>query len=221
MSIGTMAAHSLWGERDPVRTGHATTTLVRTGDRVILVDPGLPGPVVAARLAERAGIGPEAVTDVFLTRMHIETRRGIEAFGDASWWLSETERETVGTRMALNLKDAAEGDDEDLVAQLGREVAIIRRCRAAPDRLAPGVDLFPLPGITPGLTGLLIPEPTRTTLICGDAVATVEHLEAGKVLSPAADADRARESFAEAVEIADVLVPGRDNVVVNPTKRAF
>ena len=50
---------------------------------------------------------------------------------------------------------------------------------------------------------------------------TVEHLETGKVLLPAADADQARESFAEAVEIADQLVLGRDNLVVNPARRAF
>jgi len=221
ISIGTLGAHPLWDERDPVRTGHATTTLVRAPDQVILVDPGLPGPVLGARLAERAGIDVDAVTDVFLTRMHIDTRRGIDVFEHASWWLSETERETVGTRMALNLKDAAGGDDDDLLAQLQREVAIIQRCKPAPDRLAPGVDLFPLPGVTPGLTGLLLPEATRTILICGDAVATVEHLEAGKVLSPAADPDQARESFAEAIEIADLLIPGRDNITVNPTKRAF
>jgi glyoxylase-like metal-dependent hydrolase (beta-lactamase superfamily II) len=181
----------------------------------------LPGPVVVARLRERAGIGPEAITDVFLTRMHIDTRRGIDAFDQAAWWLAEPEREHVGTLMALNLRAAADGDDEELIAQLEREVAIIQRCKAAPDRLAPGVDLFPLHGVTPGLTGLLIVEPTRTVLVCGDAIATVEHLEAGKVLSGAADTDQARESFAEAVEIADVLVLGRDNVVANPTKRGF
>jgi glyoxylase-like metal-dependent hydrolase (beta-lactamase superfamily II) len=221
ISIGALAAHSLWGEREPVRAGHATSTLIRSGERAILVDPGLPGPAIVSRLLERAGIGPEAITDVFLTRMHIETRRGIEAFERADWWLSEPEREHVGTRMALSLKNAADGDDEELIAQLEREVAIIQRCKAAPDRLAPGVDLFPLHGVTPGLTGLLIVEPTRTVLVCGDAVATVEHLEAGQVLSGAADTDQARESFAEAVEIADVLVLGRDNAVSNPTKRGF
>ena len=50
-----------------------------------------------------------------------------------------------------------DGDDEELVGQLEREVAIIQRCRTIEDRLVNGVDLFPLPGVTPGLTGLLIP----------------------------------------------------------------
>lgn len=221
ISIGALAAHPLWDEREPTRTGHATTSLIRTEDRTIIVDPGLPAPVLGARLQERAGIDAEQVTDVFLTRMHIDTRRGLDAFADATWWLSDAEREFIGTRMAMSLKDAADGDDVELIAQLQREVAIIQRCKTVEDRLVSGVDLFPLPGITPGLTGLLIPEPTRTTLICGDAVATVEHLESGKVLLPASDADQARESFAEAIEIADLLVLGRDNVVVNPARQAF
>jgi hypothetical protein len=41
------------------------------------------------------------------------------------------------------------------------------------------------------------------------------------VLSSAANVQLARESFAEAVEIADYLVLGRDNFVTNPTKKPF
>ena len=55
-------------------------------------------------------------------------------------------------------------------------------------------------------------------LIAGDAVPTVEHLAAGQVLSPAFDLEAARESFAEAVEIADWIVCGRDNLVPNQTR---
>ena len=59
------------------------------------------------------------------------------------------------------------------------------------------------------------------TLITGDAIPTIEHLEAGRVLQDAADVDRARESFAEAIEIADMFVLGRDNVAINPMRRPF
>ena len=76
--------------------------------------------------------------------------------------------------------------------------------------------MFPLYGVTPGLTGLLLTGTGATTLIAGDAVPTVEHLHAGQVLSPCYDLEAARESFAEAIEIADWLVCGRDNIV--PTR---
>ena len=226
ISIGALSAHPLWGERDAVRTGHGTTTLVRTKGAVILVDPGLPGQVRSARLGERAGLRPGDVTHGFLTSCSPECRRGLEVFDRAEWLICEAEREGVGVPIAQGLarlaesvraaEDAGEEAPEDqrlMAGVLERDVALLSRCRVAPDTLAPGVDLFPLPGVTPGLCGLLIAEARRTTLICGDAVPTVEHLEQGKVLPGCHDRARAQESFAEAIEIADVLVLGRDNWV--------
>ena len=221
ISIGALAAHPLWNERAPVRTGHATTTLIRGGRRAIVVDPGLPAPVLAARLSERANIAARDVTDVFLTIFHPDMMRGLRAFDGAQWWISERERETVGPLLLAKLRDAADEGEADLRDALAQDAAILERCKAAPDSLMEQVDLFPLPGVTPGSCGLLIGEARRTTLVCGDAVATVEHIEQGKVLPRCADVEQARESFAEAIEIADVLIPGRDNVVFSPSKRPF
>ena len=58
ISIGALDIHPLRGERTAVRTGHATTTLVRSGQTTILVDPGLPPQPLAARLEERTGLKP-------------------------------------------------------------------------------------------------------------------------------------------------------------------
>lgn len=220
ISIGTLAAHPLWEEKAPVRAAHATTTLIRSGDRVILIDPGLPDRAIAARLFERAGIKPEAVTHVFLTCFRPDVFRGILAFDKAKWWISQEEREQVGVPLVAKLQEAAAAEDAELKAALELDVGILRRCEPAPDELAPHVSLFPLHGVTPGLTGVLVAMPGggATVLVAGDAVPTVEHLERGQVLSPASDVMQARESFAEAVEIADLIVPGRDNLVVNPVK---
>ena len=48
---------------------------------------------------------------------------------------------------------------------------------------------------------------------------TVEHLERGQVLPSCASIEQAQESFGEAVEIADVIVPGRDNIILNPLRQ--
>jgi len=234
ISIGAMSAHPLRGERPGARTGHATTTLVTAGDARILVDPGLPAQALVARLEERSGLRPAQITHVFLTSFHPEARRGLEAFDRAEWLIAERERETVGVPIAESLRrlgetalaaDAAgeemHEDQQTMLRVLERDAAILHRCRPAPDSLAPGVDLFPLPGVTPGLTGLLVPRPMGDVLICGDAIPTIEHLEQAKAPQHAADVALARESFREAVEIADLLVLGRDNMVVNPTKRPF
>jgi len=225
ISIGALSSHPLRTEPAGVRSGHGTTTLIRAGDKAILVDPGLPEQAVAARLEERAGIKASQVTHVFLTSFNPELRRGLMGFGDAKWWTGEAEREPIGVMMVGMLQAALDKGDESLRKALEQDVAILRRFEAAPDHLAGDhgerVDLFPLPGVTPGLCGLLVSGSRFATLVCGDAIPTIEHLEQGKVLQGAADVAKAKESFSEAVEIADLLVLGRDNVAVNPTKRLF
>lgn len=219
ISIGTMAANPHWGERGSVRPTHATTSLIVSGNARILVDPSLPPQALVPRLAERAGIGADDITHVFLTCLNPVHRRGILAFERAQWLVSEREREAIGVQLVEKLKEAHEAGDEDLVKTLGHEIAVIQRTTATPDRLAPGVDLFPLYGVTPGLAGLLLPTAGTTTLVAGDAVPTVEHLAAGQVFSPCFDLEAARESFSEAIEIADWIVCGRDNIVPNQSRR--
>lgn len=255
ISIGAMSANPLWGERGHVRTGHATTTLISHGKQRLLIDPGLPATVLAARLAERANVSANDITHVFLTSFHPDARRGLALFEHAPWLISDVERETVGTALAMRLReliergapradDEMDGDDggamalppespefssaeDPLVAMslerslLEREVATLRRCSVAPDELLPHVDLFPLHGVTPGCTGVLIEGTRGTTLVCGDAIPTVEHLERGQVLTSASDVEQARESMREAIEIADMLVLGRDNLVPTPTRGPF
>jgi glyoxylase-like metal-dependent hydrolase (beta-lactamase superfamily II) len=240
ISLGTLAANPLWGERTAVRTGHTTTVLITTGTKAntrhILVDPGLPGPAIVARLAERAHLEPADITDVFLTSFNPDARRGLASFERADWWIGEQERESVGVAMAQQLKLLATRQDnfgndrggvgegvggEGFKAILETDINILRKCNAAPEELAERVGLFPMPGVTPGLCGLLLEGSRFTTVICGDAIPTEEHLLQGKVLPSAADSEVAKRSFEEAIEVADLLVLGRDNVVVNPTKRPF
>ncbi|MEM9295506.1 MAG: MBL fold metallo-hydrolase [Planctomycetota bacterium] len=217
ISIGALSRHELWESPGPVGTPHATTTLIRSGDKTILVDPGLPAPAVVARLGERAGLAPEDITDVFLTCFRPAHRGGIAAFEHARWWIAEAEREQVGRALVGQFESIPE-DAADERELLRSEVALLQRCQPAPDKLADRVDLFPLPGFTPGNAGLLLLDSSRTTLLAGDAVATSEHLERGRVLRGAFDAEQAKDSLAEAIEIADALIPGHDNVVLNPTR---
>lgn len=218
ISIGTLSRNRLWGETSQVRTPHATTTLLRTGgdgrQRTILVDPGLPSAVQGARLGERAGIAPEEVDTVFLTNFRPAHRAGLAAFSHARILLHEREREAVGQHLR-DLLERSEAD-QDLAGTIRAELDLLERTRAAEDRLAEQVDLFPLPGYTPGTCGLLVAESASTTLIAGDAVPTRDHLLCGQVLPDAVDIALAQESMREVYEIADVIVPGHDNLFLNP-----
>ena len=220
ISIGTLARHPMWNEAVPVRTGHATCTLIRAGKAVIIVDPGLPTEAIAARLHERSGVRPSEVTHVFLTSFQPDTARGLGAFDRAQWLVSAIEREAVGIPLIGRLKHADANGETAVREEMARQIKLLHRCEAAEtalsgDSLAPGVDLFPLPGMTPGLCGLMIDSGDLTTLICGDAVATIEHYTERKVLPLPYNLEQAKTSFGEAVQIADLIVPGRDNLLVN------
>jgi len=218
ISIGTLAAHPLWNESGDVRTGYATTVLISSGDAQVLVNPSLPGQILAARLSERSPVKPEEITDVFLTSFTVEHYRGLAALESARWHVHEPERTAAGAALEDQMERARDIGDRELIARVDEHRQLLAKCGTAPDRLAPGIDLFPLPGVTPGTCGLILSLPGSTVLVCGDAVATIEHLREGKVLPNCLDIEQAGESFREAIEIADVLVPGRDNVTVNPLR---
>ena len=76
ISIGTLGAHPLWDERQPVRTGHATTTLIRSGDMTVIVDPGLPAPALKARLHERSGLTPKRRSPMSISPASTPRRAG-------------------------------------------------------------------------------------------------------------------------------------------------
>ncbi|MBL1216056.1 MAG: MBL fold metallo-hydrolase [Planctomycetes bacterium] len=221
LSIGTLAQHPLWDEKSSVRTPHATTTLVRSDDMVMLVNPALPATVLQARLSERCGLEASDVTHVFLTSFLPDHRLGLELFGAAQWLVSEVERESIGVLLIEQYQQAEQEEEADLAQGLKRDIALLQRCLPAPDQFAAHVDLFPLPGHTPGTTGLILSYPQYTTVITGDAVPTIEHFEAGQVLSGCYDLEKARASFSEVMEIADVVVPGRDNMFLNMTRGLF
>lgn len=216
VSIGTLPSNPLWNETGPQRTGHATTTVVKSDNTILLVDPSLPPQMLNARLQERWGIDLSAITHVFLTSFDPDRRRSLSGLEHATWYMHEPEIQSAVDAISEELQQAS--GDSELSQLLEQHRNLLANFEVAPDRVCAGVDLFPVHGYTPGSCGLLLPTPKRTILICGDTVATSEHLAKGMALATCANIEMAQESFKECVEIADVLVPGRDNVVVNPIR---
>ncbi len=214
ISIGTLSRNRLWNESERVRTAHSTTSLIRVGTRAILIDPGLPAPALAARLYERTGLKPDQIDTVFLTNFRPAHHAGLSLFARAKRFIHEIELETSRARLE-QLIDEAPSEDIDRKA-LVAELDALDDLQAAPDQFASGVDLFPLFGYTPGTCGVLVSTPTNTTLIAGDAVPTLDHFLSGQALPDAQDIKATQESMAEVYEIADVIVPGHDNIFLNP-----
>ena len=215
ISIGTLSQNPLWGEAAASRTAHATTTLVSEGDRHILVDPSLPASLLAARLNERTGKRLSDVTDVFCTTLRLAHRRGVEALAEARWWTCEQELECSRDGLTGSLESAGRlgvADEGDVEAEL----ELLGRFHAAPEKFSEQIHLYPLSGPTSGSTGLLLTPATSTIVIAGDAALTSEHVRRGRVWRGCADTTAALESLRDVLELADIIVPGHDNLMLSP-----
>ena len=214
ISIGTLSCNPFWGDQGKVRGAHATTTLIREGTTTILVDPSLPPELLTHRLDERAGLKPQQIDAVFLTSFRPVHRRALEAFDKAQWLISEEERSSVIASLTAALERIGrEQTGVSAPAEVEQELSLARRTQAAPERLTPAAHLFPSPGAAAGSAALLVAG-LKTIVVAGDAVLTRDHFERARVFERSADPARARQSFADIVEIADIIVPGHDNLIV-------
>ncbi len=219
ISIGALSKNLLWGENSPVRTQHATITLVVTAERRILVDPSLPGEILAAKFFERTGKMLDWVTDVFCTTLRPDARRGLSALSHANFYAGELELEWYARRLE-ELAESADRLESEESSELDAELQMLQHFKPAPEKFDDQVTLYPLYGPTPGCCGLLLTPPTNTVLITGPAVLTAAHIEKGMIWEESADQEAAMESFQEVFELADLIVPGFDNLCFNPIRIA-
>jgi glyoxylase-like metal-dependent hydrolase (beta-lactamase superfamily II) len=221
VSIGALSRNRFWNETEPKRGAHATTTVVRDGKTTILVDPGLPEQLLVPRLEERTGVAPDQIDAVFLTNFRPVHRRALGAFSKASWLMAEAEIEACREHLSQLAASAREGagsrggrgvQERELEAIIKQERGMLDRIAKVPDKLTKRVHLFPCPGVTPGASGLLLTEASRSVVVCGDAVISRDYYEAGQVYEQVYDLEAAQASFRDIMEVADLVIPGHDNV---------
>ena len=217
ITIGTLARNLLWGESADVRSPHSTTTLLEDGERRILVDPSLPPAILGAQFFERTGQQLDTVTYVFCTTLHPGSRRGLAGLDQAKWWCAEQELQWYAQRLAT-LMESTDRLDPEQTQEIEADLEIVRRFQPAPDQFTDQIGLYPLHGATPGSAGLLLTSPTQTVVLAGPAVPTGEHLLRGMIWEQSADHDAAMTSLQDVLEIADIVIPGFDNVVLSPQR---
>ncbi len=215
ISIGTLSMNRLWGESTPVRTSHATTTLVTDGKLRLLVDPSLPATALAARFFERTGKSLDWVTDVFCTTLRPVHRRAIEAFPSAKWWVNQLELESYLSHLQ-GLRESADRLSPDDAKLIESDLRLTEKFKPAPEKFGEQVSLYPLLGPSVGSAGLLLTPATTTILIAGDAALTAEHVARGQVWEGSADTQAAMESLKDLLELAEVIIPGHDNIMLSP-----
>ncbi len=210
ISIGTLSRNRFWDEKSARRPAHATTTLLRSDESSIIVDPALPPDILRQRIDERTGLEPSQIDTVFLTNFCPVHRRGLELFRHATWLMHEDEIEA----MRCFLEDvctgaAARGESVDELVE--QEIKLLENVQAAPDELTEQIHLFPTPGVTPGAASLLVLDNDRTTVVAGDAIINKEYFAHRQAFEQHSDAAQAVQAVAELIEIADRIIPGHDD----------
>ncbi len=201
-------------------------SLVRTGDRVLLVDTGF-GPAPAesgngrllSSLAD-AGLRPEDVTDVLLTHLHMD---------HVGWTAVEDKPVFANAVYRCHAADwehfVARESDEYMRADLGlpkaceklAPVAHLVETFDADVTIAPGVDVRHAPGHTPGSTVVVLSSGADRALLMGDVMHCPAELMADDwemmadvdpVLARATRAAYARELEGGDVPVAAAHFPG-------------
>ncbi len=184
--------------------GWSSVTLVRTADRIMLVDTGSYGDraLLLTRLQE-VGIAPGEVDDVFLTHFHFDHVLNFDLFKNATFHLSETEIRyvTEGGFQAVN--------DPYVPAVIYPLLAPQIKSFSTEVEIQPGVRVFPLPGHTPGTSGLLL-EQTQV-LIAGDGIKCARDFNNWQPPPAFAGKRAALRSYRRAADKAQIIIPGHDN----------
>lgn len=165
---------------DQVRFG-VNAFHIRVGERQILVDTGAPAAMAPSfgglhGLLGGAGLNAAEIDTIFLTHAHIDHVSGLTGpvgevlFPTAEVWIAAEEWAFLQDDAVLA---AAPGPVQGMINASRAAVAPYAQARRAfsgETEVAPGVMTVPLPGHTPGHTGLMLADGEEQLLIWGDIV---------------------------------------------------
>ena len=194
--------------------------LIRSGGKNILVDPSLPGRVLDARLSERGGLTIGDIDMVFLTNFRGAHSLGLPAFDGANWLMHADEID-YAHQYLYDLQKHQNRTRSQETRLVEDQLSILEKIKPAGDSLAEGVDLFPSPGSTVGNCALILTQALGTIVIAGDAIVNRDYLQRGQVHENCYDAKRAVQSMQDVLEVADIIIPGHDNLIPMMGKLAY
>ncbi len=196
VNIGSLSMNRFWGETERRRQPTATCTLVVTAGQRLLVDPSPHSESLAPVLFANAGLQPGQIDLVFVTHHHADHRFGLSMFPGRPWLMASAGLEEWRHRSP---------DDHD----------IFERFIPAEGNLPAGVDLLPTPGHTLSHHSLAFESAWGVVVVAGDAVMTREFFAAGEGFHNSADSTQAGLTIRRIKLMADVVVPGHGNFLLN------
>ncbi len=201
LTIGHLSRNRYWGESDEraYREPLCTSTLIRTAEHTVVVDPGLPQEEMARVLDRRAGLAPGSVDVVFLTHFHGDHYVGLATFPNARWYMAPAEIEHWKHQL--------------VPASTAREV--LDRLQPAGSLLIPGIAVVETPGHSAGHASLLFESEGLSVAVAGDAAMTRDFFRHRDYYFNTVDPEAAVTSIEILAHAVDVVVPGHDNAFLN------
>lgn len=211
------------GRRPPYRTA-INCYHVHTAEGGLLVDAGC-GAFMGDHLGKAAGnlsaagILPEEINVLFLTHLHTDhvggtlTPSGDAAYPRATISVSARELDYWSNRANVGSSPEATRDAFDVVERMTEAYDGRLRLLDGPTELLSGVCTLPLPGHTPGHTGLKLGSDGADLIICGDIFHAAELQLARPDTCMVFDVDprqaaATRRELLDSVSASDILLAG-------------
>jgi glyoxylase-like metal-dependent hydrolase (beta-lactamase superfamily II) len=195
VTIGNLSRNRYWGESEE-KSLHAvicTTTIITGNGFHVIVDPSLSdSKAMADELKRRTGLTPDDIDIAFVTHEHGDHHCGLPAFPMAKWLATPEAASIINTTAKYEKK----------VEPVGNTIFDV-------------IDVVSTPGHTPGTAGLRFDYRGLSVFIAGDAIATKDFWDEGRIYFKALDVDVAKESMKKIASISDIVVPGHDNYFIN------
>ena len=191
ITIGNLSRNRYWGESEEksLHSVICTTTVITINGHHVLVDPSLKdSDAMVKELKRRTGLTPDNIDVVFVTHEHEDHYTGLPNFPNARWLASAE------------------------VAQAINKIAhFSKKVEAAGNKIYDFIDVVSLPGHTPGTSGLRFDYRGLSVFVVGDAVATKDFWDEGRMYFKALDIEESLRSYKKIKGLANIVVPGHDN----------
>ncbi|HSV77971.1 MAG TPA: N-acyl homoserine lactonase family protein [Ramlibacter sp.] len=162
------------------------------------------------------GVDADQAPDVVITHLHYDHAGNFQRFPAARFHLQEPEIRFATGRQMCSAFFRLPYEVEDIVDLVRLTYAERVRFYNGPLELAPGIELRPMPGHTPGLQAVRVHTRRGWILLMSDAAHYFENIVHRRPFPLVVDVPQMVDSFERASELAgglDRLVPGHDPLV--------